>query len=111
MPYLIRIVNHKFAPKKDGKYYQPYDVRAFDYAEKHFGNGDIYGMIQDITFKGINIYAEEGLPKFMIEIETFDENVNFKNISINEVTVNGKKADINDFDVCIKSKIENLKLF
>ena len=111
MPYLIRIVNHKFAPKKDGKYYQPYDVRAFDYAEKHFGNGDIYGMIQDITFKGINIYAEEGLPKFMIEIQTFDKNVNFKNISINEVAVNGKKADINDFDVCIKSKIENLKLF
>ena len=49
---------------------------------------------------------------YKIKIYSVSDSVIFKNITIKDVYVDGKKVeDVNGFDLCIDERTENLKLF
>ena len=63
-----------------------------------------------MTAQNINVFIEKDLPKPTIFID--DAESVFKNITVRDITINGKKADKEDFALYISEKDRSeIKLF
>lgn len=101
MPYLIWIDNHKYTV----------GVKQFSDLIEKYTDSKIFGMVKDVIIDNVNVYAEENLPKFKMKIFSHDEQNSFENIVVQNVFVNGKKADKKEFDLNIDDRIKNLSVF
>jgi hypothetical protein len=71
----------------------------------------VFGLVSDIKINGLKVYAEEGLPNLKVKIYSETENVAFKNISIIDLTVNGKKiGNLDGFEAYIDEKTKGLSI-
>jgi len=103
--------------KEDGKeIYQFTDDQAYE-SEKcdnvtrliHFST-EQHKPISNVTVKNINVFAEKNLPKPTILID--DSESVFKNIIVENITINGRKACKKDFELIISEKDKSeIKLF
>ncbi len=104
MPHLIWIDNHKYGLGKDAEIFM-------EKLEEYTGGKEIFGKVENVFIKNVNVYAEKGLPKFKMYVVSRDPDGSFKNITIKDITVNGKKAVREQFDIVVDDRVENLKLF
>lgn len=105
-PYFIWMDNHAFPyffnKIKEG------DISGIRelYADKL----DTRGLTTDIKISNINIFADDGLPKFKIYIKSINDIV-FDNIFIDNIYINNiKQNDISNFDVVVDNRIKNIKI-
>ena len=89
IPHLIQIKNHRY---REGLWKGQYSVPdEFDLT------GIKSASVHDVTFKNIHAYYDEKLPKpdgkptILIEQKSTVEGVEFYNIAIEDVFVNGEK--------------------
>ncbi len=97
IPYLFRIVNNKWRTEETCALWDlPLKAVPIDMT------GIKEASVRDITVKNIKVYYDERIPKIdgkfnmPIQIKSFREGVDFKNITISGITINGEEIDRNN---------------
>lgn len=97
MAALIKIENRKFADS--------YELEIADECDK------LPGKIHDIRYKNIYVYSQPGLDMPKIVAVSMFENERFRNITIADLYVDGKKiTDLNEMNLCIENA-EEIQLY
>ncbi len=98
IPHLIKISNHHYRKEGQPDLYggPPPDYSAIDLSDIEFGG------VYNISYKDIKVYYDERIPKvdgkynLPIETKSHLEGVRYRNISVENVTVNGIPATSDD---------------
>ncbi len=92
IPYLINISNRRFrTPENRISWGLPAEIPPME--------GIQSGGVHDVIFRNINVYYDEAIPKpegkyhIPIRLKSSVEGVEYYNINISDITVNGEKAD------------------
>jgi hypothetical protein len=73
---------------------------------KTFHTYTSFGNIHDITYRNIQVFAEEGVPAPKIEFISRDPQIILRRFNINNVTWNGTPVPMNFFDITIENAKE-----
>ncbi len=97
IPYILRILNNKWRTREMCElWHVPFRPVSLDLS------GINQASVHDVTVKNINVYYDERIPKkdgkfnAPIMIKSFREGVNFYNIDISGITINGEAIDENN---------------
>lgn len=95
-PFLIKATNESYA------------IRTKNKSGVVRKTSPIQGNIHDIVYKNLHVYMEEGLPKPIIRLCSYDKNVKFTGFCIDGIFVNdNKQEDLELFTVETKN-VENV---